>query len=180
MATSGYRLTSARLGFREYRDDDIVGMEEVFGDAYARRFYPEHGKEEKLRAWIAWNQRNYSAYGFGLWAIELLSTRQFIGDAGLTFQPVEGTDLVEIGYHVHPSLRGQGLATEAARACLNWAFENTPHGTVCSIVHPENIASIRVAEKIHRLQRTFQGKSGPHLLFYTMRRHWNDDPSLKG
>jgi RimJ/RimL family protein N-acetyltransferase len=54
-------------------------------------------------------------------------------------------------------------------ACLNWAFDNTAHIIVCSIVHPDNVASIRVAEKVHKLKRTCQGKSGPSLLFYTTR-----------
>jgi RimJ/RimL family protein N-acetyltransferase len=175
MNALGNFLKSARLGFREYRDNDVVGMAQVFGDAYARRFYPEHGKDEKLRAWITWSQRNYAAHGFGLWAIELLSSGQFIGDAGLTIQPVEATNLLEVGYHVHPSFRGQGLATEAARTCLNWAFENTLHSTVCSIVHPENVASIRVAEKVHSLKRTVQGNSGPSLLFYTTREIWSGE-----
>jgi RimJ/RimL family protein N-acetyltransferase len=177
MNALGYLLKSARLGFREYRDNDVVWMAQVFGDAYARRFYPEHGKDEKLRAWITWSQRNYAAHGFGLWAIELLSSGQFIGDAGLTLQRVEATSLLEVGYHVHPSYRGRGLATEAAHACLNWAFENTPYSTVCSIVHPENVASIRVAEKVHRLKRTFTGNSGPSLLFYTTREIWSSEAS---
>jgi RimJ/RimL family protein N-acetyltransferase len=180
MNAPGYLLKSARLGFREYLDSDLVGTAQVFGDAYARRFYPEHGKDEKLRAWIAWSQRNYAGLGFGLWAIELLSTGQFIGDAGLTLQPVEATNLLEIGYHVHPAFRGRGLATEAARECLNWAFENTAHTIVCSIVHPENVASIRVAEKVHKLNRTFQGQSGPSLLFYTTREIWCGEASPKG
>jgi len=150
-------------------------LAEVFADAYARRFYPNHSQPEKLVAWIEWSQGNYEKHGFGLWALELLSSGRFAGDAGLTLQPVDGELLLEIGYHIHPDLRGQGLATEAARACLSWAFEHTAHELVCSIVHPENAASARVAERIHRLKRTCQTQSGEALLFYTTRGVWNGE-----
>jgi RimJ/RimL family protein N-acetyltransferase len=174
MPTPDYLLRTSRLGFRQYHEGDVPALAEVFGDAYARQFYPVHGQHDKLQAWVTWSQRNYEEYGFGLWAIELLSTGEFVGDAGLTLQPVEGTKLLEIGYHIHPCLRGQGLATEAATACLKWAFDNTPHNTVCSIVHPENIASIHVAGKTHRSKRMFQGTTGPSLLFYTTREAYAD------
>lgn len=167
MSTPDYLLRTSRLGFRQLHESDVSALAEVFSDTYARRFYPAHGQHDKLQAWITWSQRNYAEHGFGLWAIELLSTGEFVGDAGLTFQLVEGATLLEIGYHVHPSLRGKGLATEAAIACLKWAFDNTLQNTVCSIVHPENIASIHVAGKTHRSKRMFQGTKGPSLLFYT-------------
>lgn len=170
-----YVLRSDRLGFREYREGDLLQLAEMFGDSYARRFYPEHGSDDRLQGWIAWNQRNYASHGFGLWVIEFLGSGRFVGDAGLTFQEVEASSLLEIGYHVHPKFRCQGFATEAALACLRWAFESTTHDLVCSIVHPENVASIRVAEKTHRLRRPIQGKSGPSLLFYTTRQAWNSE-----
>jgi RimJ/RimL family protein N-acetyltransferase len=162
-----------RLRFRRYRESDVSALADVFGDPYARQFYPEHQQHEQLVAWIAWNLRNYEEYGFGLWALELHDTGEFVGDAGLTFQPVEGASLLEIGYHVHPSRRRQGLATEAAAACLKWAFEQTLENSVCSIVHPENLASIGVAQRVHRWQRVVAGIRGPRLLFYTPRETWS-------
>ena len=170
MQSPDYILRTERLGLREYRSSDLAALADVFSDPYARRFYPDHGQEERLRGWIEWSQRNYRVLGFGLWALELLDSGQFAGDAGLTLQPVGGRPMLEVGYHIHASLRGRGLATEVARACLHWAFSNTQHGLVCSIVHPDNAASIRVAEKVHRSRRTFAGRSGPMLLFYTSRR----------
>jgi RimJ/RimL family protein N-acetyltransferase len=83
--------------------------------------------------------------------------------------------LLEIGYHVHPELRGQGLASEAARACLSWAFTHTEHELVCCVVDPENAASVRVAERLHRFKRTFQGRTKEMFLFYTTRTAWDDE-----
>jgi len=72
----------------------------VFADPYARRFYPQMADRANVRAWIEWNLRNYAEFGFGLWAMQLKETGQFIGDTGLTYQDVEGRRELEIGYHV--------------------------------------------------------------------------------
>jgi RimJ/RimL family protein N-acetyltransferase len=127
---------------------------------YARRFYPGHGRREKLVGWIEWNLRNYEEHGYGLWALELLGDGTFVGDAGLTWQPVEGEWWLEIGYHIHPAQRRTRLATEAARACRDWAFANTDCAQVCSIVHPENAASLTVAGRVHETRRLVQSAAG--------------------
>ena len=176
MATLAAPPSTPRLRFREYVPADAAALAEVFGDEYARRFYPTHGQPETLAKWIEWSRRNYTELGFGLWALELAGSGRFVGDAGLTLQPVEGERLLEIGYHVHPALRGQGLATEAALACLDWAFEHTAHDLVCSVVDPANDASIQVASRVHRRQRNYTARFGPALLFYTERKDWSAKP----
>lgn len=160
---------SARLAFRPYADSDVESVQVLFSDPYARQFYPSGGSREAAQRWIAWSQLNYEKYGFGLWALQLHSDGSFVGDAGLTLQDVEGQSMLEIGYHINADLRGKGLATEAAQACLRWAFEHTEHQLVCSIVDPLNKASIAVARRIHTLDRTFSGRSGERMLFYTQR-----------
>lgn len=164
-----YVLHTERLGFRRYRPDDAAALAAVFADAYARRFYPEHGRREKLTGWIEWNLRNYEEHGYGLWALELLDGGTFVGDAGLTWQPVEGEWWLEIGYHIHPAQRGRGLATEAARACRDWAFANTDCMQLCSIVHPDNVASLTVAGRVHETRRLVQSAAGDRVVFSTLR-----------
>ena len=65
------------------------------------------------------------SYGFGLWALELKTTGASIGDCGLTYQDVEGSPQLEVGYHVMQRERRKGYATEAARACLDSPASNT-------------------------------------------------------
>ena len=169
MQAGNYHLVTDRLGFRPYRVEDVQDVAQVFDDEYAKLFYPGYFTQERAKVWIDWNLNNYEVHGFGLWALELLATGQFIGDAGLTLQQVEDKPMLEIGYHIHHAFRGRGLATEAATACLKWAFSSTSHNTVCSIVHPDNHASICVAGRVHSRHRRFQGKSAEHILFYTSR-----------
>lgn len=77
----------------------------------------------------------------------LKDSGELIGDCGCTLQKVEGTNHVEVGYHVRRDLWGNGYATEAARACIEYAFTKLGVDRVISLIRPENLQSIRVAEK---------------------------------
>ena len=167
MTSPAYVLRTARLGLRRYVAGDTAALLDVFADEYAARFYPAMNDPLRIRQWIDWNLKNYDQYGFGLWAVERLSDGHFIGDAGLTMQSIEGVSRHEIGYHIHRGDRGLGYATEAARACLDFAFENVGAGFVCSVVHPENPASAKVAERVHATMREFEWHSGPFRLYST-------------
>ena len=77
----------------------------------------------------------------------LKSSGELVGDCGLTIQHVDGHGEIEIGYHVRRDLWGQGLATEAARACRDFGFQRLPVDRLISLIRPENLQSRRVAEK---------------------------------
>jgi RimJ/RimL family protein N-acetyltransferase len=161
-----------RLRFRLYTSADEALLFEVFADPYARTFYPEMVDRSKVNAWIQWNLRNYDEFGFGLWALELKASGEFIGDCGLTYQEVEGRQELEIGYHVIQRERGKGYASEAARVCLDFGFGRTSCTSICSIVRPSNIASRMVAGRVHMACREFIKGARSALLFYTPRRDW--------
>ncbi|GAB3554570.1 hypothetical protein GCM10027404_28950 [Arthrobacter tumbae] len=97
--------------------------------------------------WIEWNQKNYAEDGFGLWVIETHDDN-FIGDCGLTWQRVNGSQKLEVGYHVRSDVQRSGLATEAATACRDFAREHLGATELVAIMHPDNRASERVAEKL--------------------------------
>lgn len=153
---------TARIRFRRYRPEDAGDVAEMFADPQARRFYPNVTAE----GWIDWNLRNYATHGFGLWVIEHRSEGWFLGDCGLTYQTVEGEELLEVGYHLKERHRGNGYATEAARACVAYAFDQLAVALVCSIVDPENVASIRVASRVHAAHRRFDDEQGRSMELY--------------
>ena len=98
-----------------------------------------------VRRWIEWNLRNYVEFGLGLWALEMKTSGAFLGDCGLTYQDVEGVREWRSAITWFDVSAAKGYATEAARACLDVAFERTSGEQVCSIVSPANEASCRVA-----------------------------------
>jgi [ribosomal protein S5]-alanine N-acetyltransferase len=167
MSHPSYLLQTARLGLRRYTAEDADALSAVFADPYAAKFYPAMNTSAAAQRWVQWNLQNYQAHGFGLWALELLSTGVFIGDAGITYQTPESVQILEVGWHVHPDFRSSGYATEAADACMRYGFGQLKANSLHSMVDPANIASIKVATRVHRGRREYLGKNGPMLLFST-------------
>lgn len=135
------------LRFRPMTLDDIDVMAALLGDPVVMTYYPAPKTRDEARAWIDWNITNYAEHGFGLWIIETLDG-EFIGDCGLTWQQVNGRPELEVGFHVRATLQGRGYATEAAAACRDFAHDVLRAPRLVAIIHPDNTASARVAEKI--------------------------------
>lgn len=164
---------TARLHFRLYRQADSDAVRAIFADDYARRFYPAMQNAAAIDGWIAENMLRYRSDGFGLWGVIEKATGELIGDCGLTFQNVEGERLLELGYHIRADRRGSGFALEAARSALDFGFKNTAEGSICSIVAPDNAASIAVAIKLDLNKRNYLNRrSEPRLLYYTRAKDW--------
>jgi len=157
-----------RIRFRRYRASDVDAVIQMFADPQARRFYPKMGEPGAGAEWIRWSQKNYHDSGLGLWAIEHRESADFLGDCGLTYQPVGDLRLLEVGYHLHADHRGHGYATEAGRACVDFAFANLAASLVSSIVDPDNLASIGVASRLHSSRKTFENAKGRTMwMFWT-------------
>jgi len=140
-------LGTTRLTLREFIPEDAAALALVISDPVTMRYYPAIFDRAGVEDWIARNRRRYAADGHGLWAAALKSTGEMIGDCGVTRQTVDDVDEFEIGYHLRRDQWGQGLATEAARACRDWAFTNLKTDHVISLIRPENLPSRRVAER---------------------------------
>lgn len=135
-----------RLRFREMVEADLDEMAALLGDPEVMRYYPRPRTRDEALGWIQWNRRGYAQHGYGLWVIET-HDGAFVGDCGLTWQPLDGGQVLEVGYHVVGTLQGRGYATEAARACVDLALGPIGAPRVVAIINPENAPSRRVAEK---------------------------------
>ena len=109
------------------------------------KYYPQPYDEAGTRRWIAWCRDSYAKHGFGLWAVTL--DGEFIGDCGISMQPINGQWLPEIGYHFNKAYWRQGYASEAAAACIRIAFEQFDFPAVYSYMNAENEPSYRTAMK---------------------------------
>lgn len=159
-------LETPRLHLRRMTPDDVPALWRVFGDAEVMRFYPATFDEARMQRWVAWNQQHYAEHGHGLWAVILRATGECIGDCGLVPQQVDGVAEIEIGYHLRRDLWGQGLATEAALGCLNHGMTTFGYRRFVSLIHPQNTASRRVAEKTGMtLEREVEWKDKPVCVY---------------
>ena len=134
-------IETERLFLRPYTLSDFDSLYEILSDPETMQHYPAPFDEEKTRNWITWNLDNYEKYGFGLWAVVLKETGEFIGDCGITLQNIDGEILPEIGYHIHKKYWRRGFAKEAARAVRDWGFRNTQYDIFYSYMKYTNIGS---------------------------------------
>ena len=134
-------IETERLLLRPYTLSDFDSLYEIQSDPETMQHYPAPFDEEKTRNWITWNLDNYEKYGFGLWAVVLKETGEFIGDCGITLQNIDGEILPEIGYHIHKKYWRRGFAKEAARAVRDWGFRNTQYDIFYSYMKYTNIGS---------------------------------------
>lgn len=140
-------LQTPRLLLREFAPEDADALALVLSDPETMRYYPSPFDRAGVEQWIERNRHRYRDDGVGLWAMELTKTGEMIGDCGVIVQQVEGERLYEIGYHLRRDFWGQGLATEAAIACRDWAFAHLKTDHLISLIRPENLPSRRVAER---------------------------------
>ncbi len=126
---------------------DAPSLLRIWGDDEAMRYYPAPKTRAELATWIELMHERYERDGIGLWIIET-QDGEFIGDCGLTWQRVNGRDMLEVGFHTLPAEQGNGFATEAAEACVAEARRRFAPIELTAIIHPDNVASRRVAEKL--------------------------------
>lgn len=143
-----FRLETERLVLRPFTMDDLDGIHAVLGDAEIMQYYPAPFTREQSRQWIEWNLGHYRDHGHGLWVLESKESGELAGDCGLIPQTVDGQREVEVGWHVRRDLQRSGLATEAARECVRYAFEELGLTRLISLIRPENVPSRGVAEKL--------------------------------
>ncbi|HEX5433460.1 MAG TPA: GNAT family N-acetyltransferase [Candidatus Angelobacter sp.] len=154
----GVILETERLLLREIEPTDTDALLQVLGDPIAMQYYPAPFSRSDVEDWIRRNRARYRDCGFGLWAMLLKGLGEVMGDCGFFVRDVEGDFDFELGWHVRRDLWGRGYATEAARACIAYAFASSGAGRVIALIRPENLSSCRVAEK--------SGMSCERLIFW--------------
>ncbi|QBA64958.1 GNAT family N-acetyltransferase [Muriicola soli] len=140
-------LETDRLVLRELCPDDAEDMLRLHSHPEVQRYTGEAvittgaGIREKIEE----KMHDYITYGYGRWATVLKDGNQFIGWSGLAYLPE--FDEIDVGYRFLPQFWGKGLATEATRAILGYAFSDLELERIVAIAMKENRASIRVMEK---------------------------------
>jgi RimJ/RimL family protein N-acetyltransferase len=145
-------IETARLRLRRPRMDDLVAFYSVMSNPLAMRYWSTvpHASIEVTRLWL---QRMIDRLASGGEDFVIEFEGRVVGDVGAGRLP-------EFGFMVHPDYWGRGIATEASRAFLDYAFEATAVDELTADVDPRNTASLRVLGKLGfvetgRAERTF-------------------------
>jgi len=143
-------LETTRLYVRKFTPDDAQALMSILGDEDIMHFSRsgvmtlEKIKESLANFYIP----NYTAHGFGMYAVIQKSDNQLIGICGFFIEQIDGQRHIELAYRIAKKYWGQGFATEAAIALKQYAHNVLGIKELISIIDPTNIASKRVAEKV--------------------------------
>ena len=145
-----YLFTSERLGFRNWRNDDLAPMSELNADEEVMEFFPQTYNTEATKGFIRRMQKTFDENGFCFYAVDKLIDEQFIGFIGLHEVKFDAdfTPTQEIGWRLSKSAWNFGYATEGAKRCLKYGFEELNFKEVYSFTPRQNIRSEKVMKKI--------------------------------
>ncbi len=141
---------TSRLILRKFNESDLDSLLSFRGDPEVMRFSitgPETRQDIQTR-YLPSCLKRYSRDGLGQWAVVRKSDGLCVGECGICAQQVDGEKEFEVSYRIRRDCWGNGLATEAARACCDYGFNKAGLRRLISIIETENAASIRVAEKM--------------------------------
>jgi RimJ/RimL family protein N-acetyltransferase len=143
-------LSTPRLRLRHWLPTDLPPFTELNADPLAMQFMPRPLTAEQSRAFATGAEDALVAQGFGLWAVEVSAGREFIGCIGLNEPSFEAHFMpcMEVLWRLLPRHWGYGYATEAARACVAFAFEKLGRDEVVSFTVPANLRSRAVMERL--------------------------------
>lgn len=144
-------LATARLILRDLQESDLPTLIAMNQDPEVMQYFPKpYSQAESLRLYQG-IQDEVKAYGYSLWAVEEKSSQEFIGLVGLHHSDLRifaGKEAVEIGWRLRKEFWNRGYATEAAQACLDFAFQQTGLSEVYSFTSLLNLPSQKVMQKL--------------------------------
>jgi RimJ/RimL family protein N-acetyltransferase len=170
--SKSYFLKSARIGFRCWSQDDLPLARELWSDIEVTRFlggpfFQRTGSSKNCSA----RSTGMKAHEFQYSPIHLLSSHEHLGCCGL--RPYRPQDqLHELGFHLRPRYWGQGLASEAARKVIGYAFDTIGAKGLSAGHHPENTTSKKLLEKLgfRYSHDEFYAPLQMHLPYYLLTR----------
>lgn len=141
-------VKTERLVLRPFSEGDADPLHQILGVKDVLRYFPSPNPPslEQVQKLVSHQIKHWQEHGLGWWAVEPRHTPELIGWCGLQYLPE--TEQVEVAYLLGKDHWGQGLATEAAMASLQFGFDVLNLATIIALVHPENRASQRVIEKL--------------------------------
>lgn len=145
-------LETDRLLLREFDEDDVGPFYVMGSDPDIIRYVGGPGSgltnlEQALEVLRSRPIADYQKYGYGRWACVHKATGALIGFAGLKY--LEDQQEIDLGYRLLPAWWGQGLATEAGRAVVEYGRSRLHIDEIIGLVDPRNTASARVLEKLN-------------------------------
>jgi RimJ/RimL family protein N-acetyltransferase len=144
-------LETERLLLRRHTVRDLPSCTALWSDPLVTRYITGRTfTREETWARLLRYIGHWEALGYGFWAVEEKATGEFAGELGFADFKREMDPPItspEAGWAFLPRVHGRGYATEALRAALEWGATHFAASRTVCLIHPENAASFRVAER---------------------------------
>lgn len=147
---NNYLFTSERLGFRNWRPDDLEMFASMNADAEVMAHFPKPLTSQESEAFLDRLQTHYETHRYYYFATEIRQTGELIGFIGLAYQTysTEFTPATDIGWRLKRSAWGHGYATEGAKRCLEFGFSELHLDQIIATCTIQNKKSEQVMKKI--------------------------------
>ncbi|GAA1765572.1 GNAT family N-acetyltransferase [Streptomonospora arabica] len=144
------RLRTPRLLLRGWRAADREPFARLNADPAVMEHFPRLRTRRESDTGVGRIEAHLAEHGFGLWAVEVAATGEFVGFTGLqqTVFPAHFTPAVEVGWRLARHAWGRGYATEAARAAVAFGFDECGLGEIVSFTVPANVRSRAVMRRL--------------------------------
>jgi RimJ/RimL family protein N-acetyltransferase len=143
-------IKSERLLLRKWKEDDIPSLLSMNQDKEVMKYFLATLNELETTAFYNRIQEHFNKNGFGLYVVEDAIKHQFLGYTGFMIAEFESdfTPCIEIGWRFNKQYWGNGYATEAAQACIEYGFSELNFNTIYSFTSVYNNKSEAVMHRI--------------------------------
>jgi RimJ/RimL family protein N-acetyltransferase len=164
---SPFSIETERLRLRPVCPDDVEELVRLHEDPEVAKYMGVRDRD-----WYEWrigaSLEEWAERGHGFVVVLDSESGRFLGRTGLKFWTEFGE--TELGWVLRPEARGDGYATEAARAVLDWGFENLEVPYVTAMIRPGNDASVAVAERLGMERGRRDELNGDPIVVYSLSR----------
>lgn len=145
-----YLIKTERLGLRNWKESDLEPFAEICSDKLVMEFFTKSLNKEETHQLIIRLQQHFEEHGFCYFAVDRLDLDEFIGFIGLFHLTYKNhfAPCVDIGWRLSRNAWGNGFATEGARACLDFAFNELNLKEIFALCSEINLKSQHVMRKI--------------------------------
>ena len=146
---------------------DVEAWIELHADPRVNEFtgsYTEQQAVDRLRQ----VEQQWAERGHGLFAVESCEDGRVLGRTGLQYW--EQWDEIEAAWVYRFDAHGRGYATEAAQAFIPWGWQVLGLQLITAMISPENLASIRVAERLGFVERSRELRLDHEVILYVLER----------
>ena len=162
-------LTTHLLLLRQVESQDSTAFLNIFADKEVMHYGDGVKDLAWIEDWIQHTQQHYQQFGYGKWAVIRQADAALLGYCGLEYaSDVCGQPEVALGYLLARADWGQGYASEAVTATLNYGFSLLGLRRIIATIDPGNVASVRVAQKagmVYEQDVIYEGYTHPDHVY---------------